>query len=208
MTSPSAPPDEEVHLYPRLDNIGMDFRLTEITCIRDRLECEVQKRDKTRRRFKAAHTATHVVNTGVCVVGSVTSAGAVASLASGVGIMAALPLGIISLASGALNLVGSTAQKILYRKVEKHERLLVLAEVKLSTINAMVSRALTDNSIADTEFEAIQREMSDYQAKKRAIQTKVSTAVGSDIEGLKKGLLEEGRKQGLMEARQALKERS
>ena len=131
-----------------------------------------------------------------------------ASLAVGVGIMTALPLGIASLVAGVGGLVGSSVQRILNKKVEKHDRLLMLAEAKLSTITALVSKALRDNSVSDAEFEAIQREMSDYQAKKRAIQTKVRTEVGSDLEGLKRGLLEEGRKQGLMEAKQALNERS
>jgi fructose-1-phosphate kinase PfkB-like protein len=73
----------------------------------------------------------------MCVVGSVTTTGAIDTLATGVGVVVALPLGVVSLATGAMGLVGSTVQKILLRKLEKHDRLLTLAEAKLMTINGL-----------------------------------------------------------------------
>ena len=194
-------------LYPILDH-GMSFRLNEIANIRDRLQSEVQTRDRTRRRYQAAYTTSHAINTCVCIAGSATSATAVGSLATGVGVMIALPLGAVSLAAGVASIVGSGILKVLHKKIEKHDKLLTLAESKLATVNTLVSKSLKDNSISDSEFELIQNEMSDYHTKKRAIQTKVRTQVGSDLDGLKKELLEEGRKQGLMEARQALNEKS
>jgi hypothetical protein len=140
----------------------------------------------------------------MCVVGSVTSAGTIGTLATGVGAIAALPLGIVSLAAGALGVIGSAAQKIMLKKLVKHVSLLTLAETKLSTINGLVSKALMDNHVTDEEFDAIQQEMNDYHDKKREIRTKIRNSTTTDIEGLKKQLLEQGRQQGLTEAKNAI----
>lgn len=198
---------EDVRLYPRLDT-GLNFRLAEISHIRSNLQDEAAKRARTRRRYKTAYTASYVVNTGVCVVTSATTAGAVGTLASGVGAFAALPLGIISLAAGAVGLIGSTAQKILLKKLEKHNRILTLTEAKLSTIDGLVSKALKDDDVSDEEFDAIQREIRDFRAKRREIQLKIRASSNTDLDHLKKELLEKGRQQGLTEAKQALNERS
>jgi len=206
MTTPSAPPDN-VRLYPCLDT-GINFRLSEISNIRNTLQDEATKRARARRRYKTAYTSSYALNTGVCVITSATTAGAIGSLCSGIGAPAALPLGIISLAASAVGLVGATAQKILLKKLEKHDRILTLAEAKLATIDRLVSRALKDDDVSDSEFEEIQREMSDFRAKEREIQLKIRASANTDLDRLKKDLLEKGRQQGLSEAKQALNERS
>lgn len=180
------------------------FRLTEIARIRIELQNEVESRQKTCRRYKTANTTTHAVNVGMCVVGSVTSAGTVGTLATGVGVIVALPLGAIALATGVLGVIGSSVQKIILKKLLKHVNILTLAETKLSTINGLMSKALKDNHVTDEEFDTIQQEMNDYHAKKREIRTKTRDNTTADIEGLKKQLLEQGRQQGLTEAKNTM----
>jgi hypothetical protein len=91
----------------------------------------------------------------MCVVGYVASTGTIGTLATGVGAIVALPLGIVSVAVGTVGLIGSTVQKIWLRKLEKHDRLLTLAEAKLSTINGLVSKGLMDNHVTDEEFKTV-----------------------------------------------------
>ena len=221
MATPNAPPDD-VKLYPKLDPVassddvrlypqletGLSFRLSEITNIRNTLQDEAAKRVRLRQKYKTAYVISHALNTGVCVVASVTTAGAVGTLAAGVGAIAALPLGIISLAAGAVGLVGSATQKILLKKLEKHNRILALSEAKLCTIDRLVSKALKDSFVSDLEFDAIQEEMADYRAKRREIQIKIRASTNTDLEKFKKDMIERGRKKGLQEAKRALNEKS
>ena len=133
-----------------------------------------------------------------------TSAGAVGTLAAGVGVVAAIPLGVISLVTGAVGLIGSATQKMLLKKLEKHNRILALTEVKLSTIDRLVSKALKDNSISDDEFDAIQREFCDFRKIKREIQAKIRASSDTDMERLKQDLIEQGRQRGFLETKQLL----
>lgn len=219
---PSAPPgalyaeaprtltQDDAKLYPHLDMLeqGTNFRLSEVSNIRKSLQDEASQRARARRRYKVAYTTSFAVNTAVCAVSSLSTAGAVGTLATGVGAVVALPLGIVSLVGGGVGLIGSTVQKILLKKLEKHDRILALAEAKLGTVDRLVNTALNDDHISDSEFEAIQREMAEFRTRKREIQLKIRASSNTDLEHLKKDLMEQGRQQGLEEARQALGKRS
>jgi hypothetical protein len=162
------------------------------------LQDEAAQRARMRHKYEIAYTASHTINTTACVVSSVSSAGVIGTLAPGVG-PSALPLGI-----------GSTTQTILLRKLEKHDRIRALTGAKLNTVDRLVSKALKDDNVTDEEFDAIQREMSDFLSKKREIQLKIRASLNTepDLGKLKKDLAEKGRQQGLLEAREALSGRT
>ena len=63
----------------------------------------------------------------------------------------------------------ATASKRLERKVTKHEKIHTLALAKRNSVNELVSKALTDKSIRDTEFSIITREVEKYHELKAAI---------------------------------------
>jgi hypothetical protein len=90
--------------------------------------------------------------------------------------------------------------------LEKHDRILALTEAKLNTVDRLVSKALKDDNVTDEEVDAIQREMSNFRSKKREIQLKIRASLNTetDLYKLKKDLMEKGRQQGLLEAREAL----
>jgi hypothetical protein len=73
-----------------------------------------------------------------------------------------------------------------------------------------VSKALKDENVTDEEFDAIQREMSDFRSKKWETQLKIRASLNTEMDlfKLKKDLTEKGRQQGLLEAREVLSGRT
>ena len=56
---------------------------------------------------------------------------------------------------GLLRVVGNHANKKLSLKIEKYEKLAVLAVSSLNTISSLISKALSDDSISDEEYSQI-----------------------------------------------------
>ena len=56
---------------------------------------------------------------------------------------------------GLLRVVGNQAIKKLYLKIEKHEKITMLAVSSLNTISSLISKALSDDSISDEEYSLI-----------------------------------------------------
>ena len=61
----------------------------------------------------------------------------------------------VSIVMGLLRVVGNLAIKKLSLKVEKHEKIAMLAVSKLNTISSLISKALSDNAISDEEYSLI-----------------------------------------------------
>ena len=80
-------------------------------------------------------------------------------------------------------------------KLEKHEKIEMLAVSKLNTINDLVSKAITDSHISIEEFSLIIKEKEKYISMKNSIRkNKRETNQNIDVESLKKTFLEEGKK--------------
>ena len=61
----------------------------------------------------------------------------------------------VSIVMGLLRVVGNRAIKKMSLKIEKHEKIAMLAVFTLSTISSLISKALSDNSISDEEYSLI-----------------------------------------------------
>ena len=120
---------------------------------------------------------------------------AAATAATGVGIIASVPLGFTAVATGVLSIVSAGISKIVLKKVEKHQ---LIAAAKLSSVNGLVSRALQDGHISKEEFQIILQEMESYcdhksQIRNRTIGEVRELTVDKETEireeSLKKGIL-------------------
>ena len=60
-----------------------------------------------------------------------------------------------SIVMGLLRVVGNQAIKKLYLKIEKHEKIVMLAVSSPNTISSLISKALSDDSISDEEYSLI-----------------------------------------------------
>ena len=97
---------------------------------------------------------------------------AAATAATGVGVIASVPLGFTAVASGVLSIVSAAVSKILLKKVEKHQQIKLIAAAKLSSVNGLVSRALQDGHISNEEFQIILQEMESYRDRKSQLRNR------------------------------------
>ena len=81
--------------------------------------------------------------TGVCLLSTIVTAPAV------IGMEAVL------IALGLLRVVGNRAIKKMSLKIEKYEKIAMLAASALNTISSFISKALSDDSISDEEYSLI-----------------------------------------------------
>ena len=119
-------------------------------------------------------------------------AGGVALGVVGIGVLstiAAAPVTIVcesvAIGAGFLSIVGGQVNKKLALKAEKHEKVKVLAESKLNTINSHISKALIDSIVSDSEYELILSELQKFKDLMKEIRTKTKI----DIDEITKELL-------------------
>ena len=170
-TSPSAPPLDE----------GQSYRLHKINEIQSVLEDEREKRHNLSKKY---HRAVKIVNN----IDSTLMAVSVGLSVAGVGILStviAVPAVIImettALGAGCLSIVGGQFNKMFVQKAEKHEKIKVIAETKLDTINGLVSKALSDNKISDEEYTLILSELIKYRKMKEEIRSKMKKTIDEEM---------------------------
>ena len=158
---PSAPP-----LYPKLN--GGDYRLKKIIDSQKELENEI-----THKKYKRAKT---IINAFAVTTGALTTVLSTASLAALLSAIAA-PIGASLAAISALMGITSTATGVsserLNKKLTKHEKTVSLAESKHISISRLVSKAMSDGSISDVEFNLILREIDNYYSLKGKLRMEV-----------------------------------
>lgn len=200
---PTAPPHEDDGVAEQKAAVPSreEFRLAHITRLQDYLQTEVETHDRTRRRYKRAFSTLLLTSSVLGGFGAACGAVSVGTLAGGVTIPLALPLGAMSLGSGLCAAGFSIANKPVARKLEKHERIVSSARSSYETVASLVSKALTDDSVSDGEFNSILAEVERYRVAKKEIRLKTRQAVEADM---KKIAIEEGRRLGIQEAQERL----
>ena len=202
-------PNTEEKLYPNLpNNIGpLNFRLQQISEVKKFLEEEIEFRRKTFYKYKKGFSVitgfTHVINLTTVAAGTV----GISALAGVITAPIGLALGGISIGGAVISSVLSWGKKNLLSKMEKHEKIEMLAISKLNTINDLVSKAITDSHISTEEFSLIMREKEKYINMKNGIRKKQrETAQTINVEEMKKTFLEEGKKLAQNEMIEKLKQ--
>ena len=90
---------------------------------------------------------------GVAAIGlGITGVGLLSTI---VAAPAVIGMEAVSIVMGLLRVVGNQAIKMMSLKIEKHEKIVMLAVSKLNTISSLISKALTDDSISDEEYSLI-----------------------------------------------------
>ena len=178
----SAPP-----LYPSL-NVG-DFRLKKISDCQKELENEISHYRRISKKYKRAKTIINAASTGVLT--AVLSSASFASFLTGIGAPIGAPIAGIACLLGTASTAASFGSGRLNKKVTKHEKTVSLAESKHLSVSRLVSKALTDGSISDVEFNLILREIDNYYSLKGQLRREVkkieniSSSEKVDVEALK-----------------------
>ena len=81
---------------------------------------------------------------------------------------------------------------MLMRKAEKHEKIKVIAETKFDTINGLISKALTDNTISDEEYTLTLSEVIKYRKMKEEVRSKTRKSIDEEI---RMSLINQGREE-------------
>ena len=142
------------------------FRRDEIESIKKDLEKQLVHYYQTSAKFKRWHTRCQTVcalTGGVATI--LTGSGLAASL-SAVGVVVGGPL----IATATLFSLVSTScivtVKFFLRKAKKHEKIQTLAEETLSSINSLISTALEDGKISDSEYQDIVKRYNTFTTAK------------------------------------------
>ena len=173
---------------------GHVYRLQKISQLQKEIENERERRNKLSKKY---HRAVRIIFTVDSVLlGSTITLGAV-----GIGFLTttiAAPVVIacegIALGAGLLSVIGGQVNKKLALKAEKHEKIKVLVDSKLNTINDYILKALTDGDISNEEFKLILSELEKFQVMLEQIRTKVR---GQIDEQTKESLINQGREEAI-----------
>ena len=73
-----------------------------------------------------------------------------------------LPLSITNVSLGATGTLTGVWSKSVIKRVKKHQKIYLLANNTLGTVNELLSESLKDSHISDKEFKKIQKIYKDY----------------------------------------------
>ena len=134
---------------------GHIYRLTKIDEIQEILIAERDKRNEFSIKYNRGVNIISVIDSclGVTAIGlGITG---VSLLSTIVAAPAVIGMEAASIFMRLLRFVGSRAFKKMSLKIEKHEKIAMLAVSTLNTISSLISKALSDNSISDEEYSLI-----------------------------------------------------
>ena len=185
-------------IYPVLSTApsdeGHNYRLQKIGEIQKEIKNEKKKRIHLSKKYHCAFRIISFVDTTL-------QASGVALGVVGIGFLstiAAAPVAIacegVAIGAGFLSRVEGQVNKKLALKAEKHEKVKVLAESKLNTINSHISKALIDSIVSDSEYELILSELQKFKEMMKEIRAKTKI----DIDEItKESLINKGREDAI-----------
>ena len=183
---PSAPP-----LYPTLRESVGDYRLKKISDCQKELENEISHYRRISKKYKRAKAVINAFAASTGVLTAVLSSASLATFLTGIGAIAGAPIAGIAALMGLFSTTAGFGSGRLNSKVTKHEKTISLAESKHLSVSRLVSKALTDGSISDVEFNLILREIENYyslkgQLRREARIENTSSDKNVDVDAIKK----------------------
>ena len=148
------------------------YRLKNIDEIQEILIAERDKRNKLSIKYNRGVNIIGVIDNclGVTAIGfSITG---VSLLSTIVAAPTVIGMKAVSLFVGLLRIVGNRAIKKMSLKIEKHEKIAMLAVSTLKTISSLMSKALSDDSISDEEYSLILFEFETFTRMKEELREK------------------------------------
>ena len=110
--------------------------------------------------------AKNISAVGLGSVSAGLSSATLATALTGFGIVASPALAGVAAVFGLFSAGFTVVSKRLERKVTKHEKIYTFAVAKQNSVSELVSKALTDKTISDSEFTIILREVQKYHELK------------------------------------------
>ena len=133
---------------------------------------EWHKRENLTTKYNRGVNIIRVIDTCVGVTTNGLGMTEVGFLSAIVAAPAEIGMEAVSIVMGLLRVVGNWATKMLSLKIEKHEKIAMLAISSLNTISGVISKALSDDSISDEEYSLILLEIETFTRIKEDIREK------------------------------------
>ena len=147
---PTSPPEDTSTF--RGDNVE-NFGLKKICDCQKELEQEINHYKKVCKKYKRMKVITHTTSTITGFLSVALSSTGLAVSLSGMGIVVGAPLvgfaNLCAIVSTGFIIGG----KRLNKKITKHEKTISLAEAKRLSINRLISKALKDGAVSESEFD-------------------------------------------------------
>jgi hypothetical protein len=170
---PSAPENEYIYLNNIKTNDPQNYRLHIINDIQIELERNINERNKMKKIYSKILTIINCTDTILTSSSVAMGAVEIGLLSTREKIIKAeeivLGLQISSLGFGVGSLITKYISKQLQLKVEKHQKIITLAESKLNTIQNHISKAIEDGKISQEEFILISEERQKFREMKDKI---------------------------------------
>ena len=189
---------EELPLEPTAPLEPDNFRLQHITKIQKDLQDELNNYSRCRRRYNSAFNTVSNIHSTVSFGTIATSSTGLGLVISGIGAPAGIALAGVGVCCGIGSLMSDFLLKKINKKLQKHIAISQLANSKITSIQKLISTALDDGNISDSDFKKITDDYENYQSQKQSIQSKMMTGP-TDIDSIKNRFLEEGKKLGMEE---------
>ena len=164
------------------DDCGHSYRLNIIREIQAFLEGEIKDREAISKKYFRMAKVVNTIDNALITITLGAEGTSVVLLATGVGSLFALVLGITGAVTGAGSLFGNIFSKKATTKAEEHLKIKTLATAKLDTIATHISKAMMDNFISDEEFKLIMEEKDKYKALKEDIRSKTKKKLKTEEE--------------------------
>jgi hypothetical protein len=183
-------------LYPSLAAEGGSYRLQKVCEIQKRLEEERDQRSALYKKYRRGVNAVDGVDTALVAASLGMGAAGVGLLTTIIAAPIVLGLEVAAVACGLAGMAGKFVSRRLLVKAKKHDEVRVLAEAKLNTISAHVSKALIDGHVSDEEYGLILDEMGKYSQMKADIRAQGhKTHTAALDEATKSQLIQQGREE-------------
>ena len=160
MKQPTAPINPELSTED-----GQNYRLQNISEIEKQLIAERQTRKSLYKKYKRAINFTDGIDTAL-----ISASVILGSL--GMVIPPLLPLEIAAAICGVTGVCVKFVKRKLYTKTQKHDQIRTIAKTKLNSIKDLISKALQDGKIGESEFKMILCELEKYNTLKHDIKEK------------------------------------
>ena len=179
---PTAPPAD-----------GPTFRLQQCCDSLNMLKNELKHYETVLKKYNRSKGALINGSSTCGILSCILAAGGLGTSLSGVGIVAAIPLGVTSGIPVCTSIACEQISKRLAKKAVKHQSTVMLAKAKINTIEDLVSKALRDNKISVEEFSMIIEELKKFENLKAEIRLKAqkNSMKGDDPVALRQSVKKE-----------------
>ena len=156
-------------LYPVVPRDPVAYRLfvcSEILeTIRVGVEDDAKKRDEKLRK----HSRLRMINMFSTAGASVLSISGAGISSTGLGVVVGVPLIGVGVVLCLASIITTAMDKEVIKKFTTHEKLISLGQAKFSSLQGMISKALSDENISDEEFKKISDERESYNKQRLGI---------------------------------------